>query len=81
MSRKMRRGVQQSLYKYLPDSWIDFSSKEDDGRENYIAHVDFWNSVQLEGINQRRLLRIIDRTVKSFGNTSGFPTEINESTC
>lgn len=77
----MRRGVQQSLYKYLPGSWIDFSSKEDDGRENYIAHVDFWNSVRLEGINHRRLLRIIDRTVKSFGRTSGFPTDINESTC
>jgi len=78
----MKRGVQQSLYKYLPGSWIDFSSKGDEGRENFIAHVDFWSSVPLQGINQRRLLRVIDREVKSFaGAKRGFPNDINEKTC
>ena len=25
MKYQMKRGVSQSLYKYLPESWIDFS--------------------------------------------------------
>ena len=42
---QMSRGKSQSLYKYLPDSWIDFSVRGK-YRKNYIAHVDHWNSEQ-----------------------------------
>ena len=40
---QMSRGKSQSLYKYLPDSWIDFSVRGK-YRKNYIAHVERWNS-------------------------------------
>ena len=37
--RQMKRGKAQALYKYLPDSWIDFSVRGKD-RKQYIAKVD-----------------------------------------
>ena len=46
----MSRGKSQSLYKYLPDSWIDFSIRGK-SRRNYIARVKRWNSEKLVDIN------------------------------
>ena len=66
---QMTRGVNQALYKYLPGSWIDFFIK--DTRENFTAYVERWNSIHLEKINKKRLLRIIDRDVKNFRFTHG----------
>ena len=57
----MKRGVSQSLYKYLPESWIDFSVRGEE-RYNYIAHVTRWNSEKLDDINnsnQPSLINII----------------------
>ena len=54
---QMSRGKSQSLYKYLPDSWIDFSVRGK-YRKNYIAHVERWNSEKLTEINKKRLIRL-----------------------
>lgn len=62
--KKMRRGVQQALYKYLPGSWVDYA--QSGGGLTYAAYVDTWNSVQLRGINQKRLLRIVNQRVQTF---------------
>ena len=43
--KKMRRGVQQALYKYLPGSWVDYT--QSGGGVTYAVHVDNWNSIQL----------------------------------
>ena len=82
----MSRGVQQALYKYLPGSWVDFT--QNGGGKTYAVHVDNWNSIQLTGINNKRLLRIINQHVKNYiscspnGNESvvDFASEINEET-
>ena len=88
--RQMRRGKAQSLYKYLPDSWIDFSVRGKD-RKQLVAKVDHWNSELLSGINSKRLIRIVNNAVQSYaaqGNggssvspTSGFGTELNQENC
>lgn len=78
----MRRGVQQALYKYLPGAWVDFS--QSGGGASYAVHVDTWNSIPLNGINNKRLLRVINRHVQSYrirnGNDStvDFSSTINE---
>lgn len=78
----MLRGVQQSLYKYLPCSWVDFTKKS--GSLAYTAHVDHWNSVHLININNRRLLRVINNQIQEYKIRNGenavvnFPAEINE---
>jgi phage FluMu protein Com len=86
---QMNRGKSQSMYRYLPKSWIDFSLRGKE-RRNYIAFVERWNSEQLTNINRKRLLRIVDRAVRSFearGGTkelpavSGFGTELNIEVC
>ena len=64
----MRRGVNQALYKYLPESWVDFT--QSGGGITYAVHVDHWNSIQLTGINNKRLLRIINQQVNEFKNSS-----------
>ena len=64
----MRRGVNQALYKYLPESWVDFT--QSGGGITYAVHVDHWNSIQLTGINNKRLLRIINQQVNEFKNGS-----------
>ena len=63
--RRMKRGKVQSLYKYLPDSWVDFSVRGKD-RKQYIAKVDHWNSKKLDGINSKRLIRTVNHAVQSF---------------
>ncbi len=62
--KKMRRGVQQALYKYLPGSWVDYT--QSGGGVTYAVHVDNWNSIQLTGINNKRLLRIVNQRVHEF---------------
>ena len=83
--KKMSRGVQQALYKYLPGSWVDFTKSG--GGVTYAVHVDNWNSVQLTGINNKRLLRIVNQQVQEFIAAShdaepvvDFASSINEET-
>jgi len=77
--KTMRRGVNQALYKYLPGSWVDFHTK--DGA-SYAVHVDRWNSVHLTGINNKRLLRVVNQYVNDFrnGSNEGMASTINFST-
>lgn len=87
---QMSRGKSQSLYKYLPDSWIDFSVRGK-YRKNYIAHVERWNSEKLTNINKKRLIRLVNQAVQSFASqakpggtvepTSGFGAELTPDTC
>lgn len=63
--RQMKRGRGQALYKYLPESWIDFSVRGND-RKQYIAKVDHWNSEKLVGINTKRLIRTVNDAVQAF---------------
>lgn len=84
--KKMRRGVQQALYKYLPGSWVDYT--QSGGGVTYAVHVDNWNSIQLTNINNKRLLRIVSQRVDEFIAHSNegesavvdFAPEINEDT-
>lgn len=86
----MTRGKTQSLYKYLPESWIDFSVRGKD-RKQYIAKVDHWNSEKLVGINSKRLIRIVNHAVQSYaaqgsaGSSmnpiSGFGTGLTQENC
>lgn len=62
--KKMRRGIQQALYKYLPGSWVDYT--QSGGGITYAVKVDYWNSIQLTGINNKRLLRIVNQRVHEF---------------
>lgn len=88
--RQMRRGKAQSLYKYLPDSWIDFSVRGKD-RKQYIALVDHWNSEKLTEINSKRLIRTVNHAVQAFAAqgtvggkvapTSGFGAELTQENC
>ncbi len=83
MANEIKRGVSQALYKYLPESWIDFPVRGEE-RYNYIAHVNRWNSEKVDGVNKRRLIRVVNQAVQAFGsagdtdtpieNTSGFGT-------
>ncbi len=74
----MRRGLTQTLYKYLPKKWIDFYIGEI--RRGFTARVDRWNSKTIEDkINQNRLLVKIDNIITNYpGRTMGFGGEINE---
>lgn len=76
----MSRGVHQALYKYLPGSWVDFT--QSGGGFTYAVHVDRWNSVHLTGINNKRLLRIVNQRVSEFKNRNpeGTTSVVNFST-
>lgn len=89
--KQMKRGKTQALYKYLPESWIDFSIRGKE-RKQYIAKVVRWNSEKLVGVNTKRLIRIVNGTIQSFakqganGNPalpaiSGFGSELSPVTC
>lgn len=67
MALKIQRGVSQSLYKYLPDSWVDFPVR-DNGRQNYIAKVIRWNGDELDKVNKKRVIRIVNQRVKQFSD-------------
>lgn len=89
MKYQMRRGVSQSLYKYLPDSWIDFSVRGEE-RNNYIAHVKRWTSDTLDEINKQRLIRVVNQAIQSFAaagqgspqpNTAGYGAGLTVDNC
>lgn len=90
MARIMTRGKTQSLYKYLPESWIDFSVRGQD-RKQYIAKVDHWSSDKLDNINTKRLIRIVNHAVQSYAAQarggspiypiSGFGAELTQDNC
>ena len=88
--QQMKRGKTQSLYKYLPETWIDFSVRGKE-RKQYIAKVLRWNSEKLDGINTKRLIRTVNEAVRSFENqastpgpikpTIGFGAELTKDNC
>lgn len=88
--QQMKRGKNQALYKYLPETWIDFSVRGKE-RKQYIAKVLRWNSEKLDGINTKRLIRTVNASVRSFENqcptpgpikpTVGFSAELNKDNC
>lgn len=88
--QQMKRGKNQSLYKYLPETWIDFSVRGKE-RKQYIAKVLRWNSEKLDGINTKRLIRTVNESVRSFENqcptpapikpTVGFGAELTKENC
>lgn len=88
--QQMKRGKNQSLYKYLPETWIDFSVRGRE-RKQYIAKVLRWNSEKLDGINAKRLIRTVNESVRSFENqasatgpikpTVGFGAELTKDNC
>ena len=88
--QQMKRGKNQSLYKYLPETWIDFSVRGKE-RKQYIAKVLRWNSEKLDGINAKRLIRTVNESVRSFENqcptpspikpTVGFGAELTKENC
>ena len=79
---EMQRGLNQALYKYLPDSWIDFYIKKT--RTAYPARVKNWNSGELQDINKKRLIEQVRLLTESFvsngGNVSNFGSEISDKT-
>ena len=77
--KTMSRGVQQALYRYLPGSWVDFT--QSGGGVAYAVHVDRWNSVHLTGINNKRLLRVVNQRVREFRDSSpnGMASTVNFS--
>lgn len=90
LKKQMKRGKNQSLYKYLPDEWIDFSVRGKERRQ-YIAKVIRWNSEKLDNINEKRLIRTVNESVRSFENqgsgyshispTIGFGAELTKDNC
>lgn len=88
--QQMKRGKNQSLYKYLPETWIDFSVRGKERRQ-YIAKVLRWNSEKLDGINAKRLIRTVNESVRSFESqasghgpvapTVGFSAELTKDNC
>ena len=87
----MKRGKNQSLYKYLPETWIDFSVRGKE-RKQYIAKVERWNGVKLENVNTQRLIRTVNDAVQSFASQSagsnpavppvlGFGAELTKFNC
>lgn len=68
--KQMKRGKAQALYKYLPESWIDFSVRGKE-RKQFIAQVDHWNSEKLDGINSKRLIRTVNHAVQNFKKQGG----------
>ena len=86
----MKRGKNQSLYKYLPETWIDFSLRGKE-RKQYIAKVLRWNSEKLDGVNEKRLIRTVEEAVRSFENQAsssgtippvvGFGAELTKDNC
>ncbi|SOC41456.1 DUF1998 domain-containing protein [Ureibacillus acetophenoni] len=68
----MSRGILQSLFRYLPENWIDFDSG------NGVAKVTKWDSRPLHGINKKRLIKRIENEIKVFSNKSGFLDTLSE---
>lgn len=71
---EMNRSITQSLYKYLPEAWVDFYVKKT--RTMYTARVRSWNSELLTDINQARLIEKVKSSISAFevngGKLDGF---------
>ena len=88
--RQMTRGITQSLYKYLPDAWIDFSIRGNEHKQ-VIARVDHWASEKLDSVNSKRLIRVVNQAVQNYkkqmtgGSSvpaiSGFGAELTPDNC
>ncbi|MCD7750843.1 MAG: hypothetical protein LUI10_03760, partial [Lachnospiraceae bacterium] len=88
--QQMKRGKNQSLYKYLPETWIDFSVRGKERRQ-YIAKVARWSSETLNDVNAKRLIRTVNELVHAFESqasgsgsvrpTVGFGTELTKDNC
>ena len=86
----MTRGITQSLYKYLPDAWIDFSIRGNEHKQ-VIARVDHWASEKLDSVNSKRLIRVVNQAVQNYkkqmtgGSSvpaiSGFGAELTPDNC
>lgn len=61
---QMKRSTSQALYKYVPERWIDFYFSKT--RKGYTAYVDRWSSMPLEDVNKKRLLRKVEKAVRSY---------------
>lgn len=66
---QMTRGLVQSLYKYLPQNWIDFYNKQN--RISLTAFVNNWNCIKLEGINEQRLFKRINSRLNQYSMANG----------
>lgn len=66
---EMNRSITQSLYKYLPEAWVDFYVKKT--RTMYTAKVRNWNSELLTGINHTRLIEKVKYNILSFQANGG----------
>lgn len=66
---EMNRSITQSLYKYLPEAWIDFYIKKT--RTMYTARVRGWNSELLTDINHSRLIEKVKSNISYFEGNGG----------
>jgi hypothetical protein len=76
-NRRMNRGLNQSLYKYLPGIWIDFYHQGIS--EGFTAMVKSWNCYPLENINEERVLAKVESEVRSFEKFNGGIKEFGPS--
>lgn len=66
---EMNRSITQSLYKYLPEAWVDFYVKKT--RSMYTAKVRNWNSELLTDINHTRLIEKVKSNIAAFEANGG----------
>ncbi|QYE99106.1 DUF1998 domain-containing protein [Paraclostridium sordellii] len=66
---EMNRSITQSLYKYLPEAWVDFYVKKT--RTMYTARVRNWNSELLTDINSSRLIEKVKSNIVAFEGNGG----------
>lgn len=66
---EMNRSITQVLYKYLPESWIDFYVKKT--RSMYASRVRAWSTDILNNINSERLIEKIKRSINIFQKSGG----------
>lgn len=87
---EMKRSTNQALYRYLPGSWIDFSTTGESNGQ-YIAKVIRWNCEKLDNINSVRLISTINEFLHSFdekdedgkiiSNLAGFYQNFTKGNC
>ncbi|MCS5421728.1 MULTISPECIES: hypothetical protein [Psychrilyobacter] len=80
MSKKMQRSLNQSMYKYLPNAWVDFYDKE--SRESFVGLVKKWSSQPDHYVNKQRVLDSLKTILDYFEDFGGVVSEfgkINEN--
>lgn len=75
VNKTMSRGVQQALYKYLPGAWADFT--QSNGGVTYAVHVDNWISIPLVGVNNKRILRVVNHQVERYKIENGYDSVVD----